>query len=405
MLKTTAKLLTWIDTRFPLTEIWRKHAADYFVPKNLNFWYSFGVFSLLVLVNQLVTGIWLTMHYTPTADAAFSSVQHIMREVRYGWLIRYLHSTGASAFFIVIYLHMYRGLIYGSYQKPRELVWLLGMMLYLLLMMEAFTGYVLPWGQMSYWAAKVIINLFNAIPIIGKQLAIWIQGDYTLSGETLHRFFAYHVAILSMLMVGLAVFHIMALHQVGSNNPKGVDIKKKLNAKGKPLDGITFHPYYTVKDLFAVVIFLIVFAVVVFFAPTMHGYFLEHDNFAPANPLTTPLHIAPVWYLAPFYAILRAIPNKLFGIMTMGAAVAILFILPWLDRSKVKSLRYKGICSKIAIVTLIISFAGLGFIGTQSPTPILTWFARLFTVGYFSFFILMPFYTRLEKTLTPPSRL
>jgi len=399
------KLINWVDARFPLLEIWNRNLAEYYVPKTLNFWYMFGVFSLVVLVNQIVTGIWLMMYYTPTEQHAFDSVQHIMRHVRFGWLIRYLHSTGASAFFIVIYLHMYRALIYGSFRKPRELLWLIGMVLYVLLMAEAFTGYVLPWGQMSFWAMKVIVGLFEAIPWVGGGVANWIRGDYHLSGVTLHRFYAFHVGAIPMLLVLFVIIHIMALHKVGSNNPQGIEVRDKLDEKGRPLDTIPFHPYFTVKDLVGVVVFLIIFFAVVFFIPTVHGYFLEPENFIKANPLLTPAHITPVWYLAPFYAILRAVPNKLFGNFCLSAAVAIMFVLPWLDRSPVKSLRYKGLWSKIAVVVFVVSFIALGYLGTQPPTTILTWFARLFTVLYFAFFILMPLYTRFEKTKPVPDRI
>ncbi len=399
------KLLTWVDQRFPLTASWNKHAAQYYVPKNLNFWYFFGAFSFLVLLNQIVTGVWLTMYYIPTEASAFDSVQHIMRHVPYGWLIRYLHTTGASAFFVVLYLHMYRAVMYGSYQKPRELLWLIGMLLYVALMAEAFTGYVLPWGQMSFWAAKVIMSLLQAIPGIGEHFSMWIQGDYTVTGNTLHRFFAYHVSAIPMTIVLLVLVHIVSLHKVGSNNPDGVEIKHKKNKAGNPVDGITFHPFYTLKDLWGMTIFLIIFALIVFYFPKMQGYFLEKENFLPANPLATPQHIAPVWYLAPFYAVLRAVPDKLGGIIAMAASVAVLFVLPWLDRSKVRSIRYKGHLSKIALTIFVICFVGLGYIGTQPATDFLTLLARIFTVGYFSFFILMPLYTRLEVTKQPPESL
>ncbi len=388
----------------PISSFWDSHAKNYFVPKNLNFWYLFGVFALLVLVNQILTGIWLTMYYTPTGDEAFSSVEYIMRHVEYGWLLRYLHSTGASAFFVVIYLHMYKSIMYGSYQRPRIVIWLSGMALYFLLLAEAFSGYVLPWGQMSYWATKVILAVIGAIPFVGDTLLIWLQGDYTVSEFTLHRFFAFHVIAVPLLLLGFVMFHITALHQAGSNNPDGVEIKKHLNSKGKPIDGITFHPYYTVKDLFGVGVFLIVFLGVVFFAPAGGGYFLEPENFIPADHLSTPQHIAPVWYMAPFYAILRAVPNKLLGIVAMAAAIAILFALPWLDKSPVKSIRYKGLYSKIALSVFVVSFMGLGYLGTVAPEGIKVFLARMFTVTYFAFFLLMPWYTRAEHTHKVPKR-
>jgi len=395
----------WLNQRFPFAAVWRASASEYYVPKNLNFWYFFGVFSLLVLVNQFVTGIWLTMYYTPTASGAFISVEHIMRNVKYGWLLRYMHSTGASAFFVVIYLHMYRCLMYGSYKRPRELLWLFGMVLYVLLMAEAFTGYVLPWGQMSFWATKVITSFFKAIPLIGDHLAIWIQGDYSVSGITLHRFFSFHVIALPLTLVAMVAMHLIGLHHVGSNNPKGIEIRDKVKADGTPKDGIPFHPYYSVKDFLGVVIFFIIFALVVFVFPTVNGYFLEPANFIPANPLVTPAHIAPVWYFAPFYAMLRAVPSQLGGISTMGAAIAVLFVLPWFDRSPVRSLRYKGVFSKISLSIFVVSFMTLGYLGTQPVSPICTLLAQIFTVGYFQFFLLMPFYTAFEGTKTPPERL
>ena len=333
--------LGWIDDRFPLIKTWNEHLAQYYAPKNFNFWYYFGSLALVVLVIQIVTGIWLTMNYKPSADHAFSSVEYIMRDVDWGWWIRYMHSTGSSAFFIVIYLHMFRGMMYGSYKRPRELLWLTGMFLYLILMAEAFFGYLLPWGQMSYWGAQVIISLFGAIPFIGPELAEWIRGDYVVSDVTLNRFFSFHVIAVPLVLCGLVGLHIFALHEVGSNNPDGVEIKKHKDANGIPLDGIPFHPYYTVKDIVAVVVFLIFFCLVVFFNPEMGGYFLEHANFIPADPLKTPEHIAPVWYFTPFYAILRAVPDKLLGVVAMGASTLIFMTLPWLDRSPVKSIRYR----------------------------------------------------------------
>ncbi|CAI3787219.1 Cytochrome b [Pseudomonas sp. MM227] len=398
-------LLQWIEARLPVGRVWRDHLSHYYVPKNLNFFYIFGSLALLMLLNQLLTGIWLTMNYTPTAEGAFASIEYIMRDVEYGWLLRYLHSTGASAFFIVIYLHMFRGLLYGSYQKPRELVWVFGMSLYLLLMAEAFMGYLLPWGQMSYWGAQVIISLFGAIPIVGADLAQWIRGDYLVSGITLNRFFALHVVALPLLIVGLVVLHILALHEVGSNNPDGIDIKQLRDADGKPLDGIAFHPYYTVKDLLGVAIFLFVFSAVVFFFPQMGGYFLEPANFEPANVLKTPEHIAPVWYFTPFYAILRAVPDKLMGVLAMAFAIAILFVLPWLDRSPVKSMRYKGWFSRTALALFCVAFVTLGYVGMQPATVITTWIARGGVVLYFGYFLAMPLYTRREITRPVPDRI
>lgn len=398
------KLFRWIDDRFPLSKTWNEHLARYFAPKNFNFWYFFGSLALLVLAIQVLTGIWLTMYYTPTAQDAFASVEFIMRDVHYGWLFRYLHSTGASAFFIVIYFHMFRALLYGSHKKPRELVWLIGTGLYVLLLVEAFMGYLLPWGQMSFWGAQVITSLFSAIPGIGPDLVTWIRGDYGVSGATLHRFFALHVVAVPLLIIALVWMHITALHKVGSNNPDGIEIKKNIDKNGIPLDGIPFHPYYTVKDLWGVAVFLIVFCSIVFFAPTFFGYFLEPENFIPANPLQTPAHIAPVWYMTPFYAMLRAIPNKLMGVITMAAAVAILFVLPWLDRSPVKSLRYRGWPSRIALIIFVISFVCLGYLGTVIVTTAKQFLAQLFTLLYFLFFLGMPFYTRYEKVKPLPER-
>ena len=399
-----SKFMDWIDARFPATKMWEDHLSKYYAPKNFNFLYFFGSLALLVLVNQIVTGVWLTMSFTPSAEEAFASVEYIMRDVEYGWILRYLHSTGASAFFIVVYLHMFRGLLYGSYQKPRELVWLFGMLIYLALMAEAFMGYLLPWGQMSYWGAQVIISLFGAIPVIGGDLTQWIRGDYLISGITLNRFFALHVVALPIVILGLVVLHILALHEVGSNNPDGVDIKKKKDENGIPLDGIPFHPYYTVKDIVGVVVFLFVFCAVVFFFPEMGGYFLEKPNFEQANAFKTPEHIAPVWDFTPFYAILRAVPDKLFGVIAMGAAIAVLFVLPWLDRSPVRSMRYKGWMSKVFLVVFCIAFVILGVLGVLAPTPGRTLLSQVCTVLYFAYFLLMPFYTRLEKTKPVPER-
>ena len=400
----TTGLLGWIDARFPLTKMIREHATEYYAPKNFNFWYYFGVLSLIVLVLQIVTGIFLTMNYKPSAAEAFASVEYIMREVEWGWLIRYMHSTGASAFFVVVYLHMFRGLLYGSYKNPRELLWIFGMLIYLCLMAEAFFGYLLPWGNMSYWGAQVITSLFGAIPYIGSALLEWIRGDYYISDITLNRFFALHVIALPLALVFLVVAHILALHEVGSNNPDGVEIKKYKGPDGKPLDGIPFHPYYTVKDFAGFVGFAIIFAMIVFFAPTMGGYFLEFANFDPASRLQTPEHIAPVWYFTPFYAILRAVPDKLFGVIAMGAGVLILFFLPWLDRSPVKSIRYRGWMFKTALTVFVISFVALGYLGLNAATTTNTYLSRLFSALYFLFFLLMPWYTRADKTKPVPER-
>lgn len=396
--------MSWIDKRYPWSDFWVKHMSGYAAPRNFNFWYFFGSFSLLVFAMQILSGIWLVMEYIPTNEGAFSSVQHIMREVRYGWLLRFLHSTGASAFFVVVYLHMYRGLIYGSYQKPRELVWLIGMVIYFALLIEAFTGYVLPWGQMSYWGAAVITSFASAIPYFGELLLIWLRGDFNVSGVSLHRFFALHVIAIPLLLVVFVFVHLVALHHVGSNNPDGIEIKKYKNKEGVPLDSVPFHPYYTIKDLVGVVVFLFVFSLVVFFSPTFGGLFLEPDNFIPANPMVTPPEISPVWYMTPFYAMLRAIPNKFMGLIAMAAAIAVMFVLPWLDRSPVRSIRYKGIFSKIAIVVFVISFIGLGYLGHEPVSALRTFLAQLFTFLYFAFFLLMPFYTAFEKTKILPER-
>jgi len=357
-----------------------------------------------VLVMQIITGIWLTMNYKPDALLAFNSVEYIMRDVNWGWLIRYMHSTGASFFFIVVYLHMFRALLYGSYKKPRELIWIFGMIIYVCLMAEAFMGYLLPWGQMSYWGAQVIISLFGAIPGIGDSLALWIRGDYVISDVTLNRFFAFHVIAVPIILLALVVMHILALHEVGSNNPDGVEIKKVKGPDGHPVDGIPFHPYYTVKDIVGVIVFLIFFCIVVFFLPEMGGYFLEHDNFVPADPLKTPLHIKPLWYFTPFYAILRAVPDKLLGVIAMGAAIVLLFFLPWLDRSPVKSIRYRGIAYKAALGMFIVSFLALGYLGGEPATPVLTNFARLFSILYFAFFAVLLILPMFEKTKPVPDR-
>lgn len=398
------RFMEWIDKRYPWTPFWKKHLSEYYAPRNFNFWYYFGSFSLLVFVMQIVTGIWLVMEYVPTADGSFASVQHIMREVRYGWLLRFMHTTGASAFFAVVYLHMYRGLIYGSYRKPRELVWLIGMVIYFALLIEAFTGYVLPWGQMSYWGAAVITSFASAIPYMGDLLLTWLRGGFSVSGVSLHRFFSLHVIAIPLLLAVFIFVHLVALHHVGSNNPDGIDIKEKKDKEGIPLDGIPFHPYYTVKDLVGVVVFLFVFSVIVFFMPKMGGLFLEPDNFIPANPMMTPPEIAPVWYMTPFYAMLRAVPNKFLGLITMAAGVSIMFVLPWLDRSKVRSIRYKGIYSKIAVMVFVISFVSLAYLGLEPVSTVRTFLARFFTVCYFAFFLLMPIYTSMEKTKPLPER-
>jgi ubiquinol-cytochrome c reductase cytochrome b subunit len=407
-MNTAIKLLTalveWIDARFPLLKWWNEHLAKYYAPKNFNFWYFFGSLALVVLVIQIVTGIWLTMNYKPSAEYAFASVEYIMRDVEWGWWMRYMHSTGSSAFFIVIYLHMFRALLYGSFKKPRELLWITGMFIYLTLMAEAFFGYLLPWGQMSYWGAQVIISLFGAIPVIGEHLALWIRGDYVISDVTLNRFFALHVVAFPLVLLGLVFVHIIALHEVGSNNPDGVDIKKFKDTDGVPLDGIPFHPYYTVKDIVGVTVFLILFSLVVFYAPELGGYFLEHANFIPADPLKTPEHIAPVWYFTPFYAILRAVPSQFGGVVAMGLATILFFFLPWLDRSPVKSIRYRGWKYKTALTAFVISFLALGWLGLQAATPLYTWLARLFSVVYFAFFFLMPFYTSTDNDKPVPDR-
>ncbi len=394
----------WLDQRMPVVDFWNKHIGQYYAPKNFNLWYYFGSLAMLVLANQIITGIFLTMHYVPSEEGAFASVEYIMRDVPFGWLIRYMHSTGASFFFIVIYLHMFRGLMYGSYKKPRELLWLLGVVIFLLLMAEAFLGYVLPWGQMSFWGAKVIVSLFGAVPYIGGDLVQWIQGDYLPSGATINRFFALHVIAMPLAILGLVVLHLGALHEVGSNNPDGVEIKKLKNEAGKPLDGIPFHPYYTVKDMFGAGFFLIIFASVIFFNPTFGGLFLEHDNFIQANALVTPAHIKPVWYFTPFYAILRSVPDKLFGVVAMGAATLILFILPWIDRSPVKSIRYRGIWSKVLLFTFAFVFILLGWLGSQPPTDTLTIVARICSMIYFLFFPLLYFVSGFDKVKPVPER-
>jgi ubiquinol-cytochrome c reductase cytochrome b subunit len=443
--------LTWMDQRFPLMSLWRDHLSEYYAPKNFNFWYYFGSLAMVVLVLQIVTGIFLVMHYKPDAQLAFASVEYIMRDVPGGWLIRYMHSTGASFFFIVVYLHMFRGLLYGSYRKPRELIWIIGMLIYLSLMAEAFFGYLLPWGQMSYWGAQVIINLFDALPLIGPYLSEWIRGDYVVSDATLNRFFSLHVIAIPLVLLGLVAAHIMALHEVGSNNPDGVEIKNVRDPKtGHPVDGIPFHPYYTVKDTLGVVVFAILFCLVMFFAPEMGGYFLEYNNFIPADPLKTPPHIAPVWYFTPYYSILRAITEdfmwvlaagliayavllygtlksqtariavaavtavllagfftidpKVWGVVLMGCASMIFFLLPWLDQSAVKSIRYKGTLAKSVLAAFVVVFLVLGYYGTQPVTTAGTIISQVFTLLYFAFFLLMPWYSRMDKTRPEPQR-
>jgi len=405
------KLREWIDARFPMTKLWEEHLSQYYAPKNFNFWYYFGSLALLVLVIQIITGIFLTMHYKPDSNLAFASVEYIMRDVDWGWLIRYMHSTGASMFFVVVYLHMFRGLLYGSHKKPRELIWIFGMLIYLTLMAEAFMGYLLPWGNMSYWGAQVIISLFGAIPGIGDGLAQWIRGDFVVSDATLDRFFAFHVIALPLALIGLVIAHILALHEVGSNNPDGVEIKNNKNADGVPGDGIPFHPYYTVKDTVGAAVFLIVFSAIVFFVPEFWGWFLEHDNFVPANILQTPPEIAPLWYFTPFYSILRAVTYplfgvdaKLWGVLAMGASVVLFFFVPWLDRSPVKSIRYRGWMYKTALTIFVISFVTLGYLGTKRPGGLLTILAQVCAVLYFAFFLLMPWYTKYDKTKPVPKR-
>ena len=402
-----SNFMGWVDDRFPATKVWEEHLSKYYAPKNFNFWYFFGSLALLVLVNQIVTGIWLAMSYKPDAALAFGSVEYIMRDVDYGWLLRYMHSTGASAFFVVIYLHMFRGLMYGSFRKPRELVWIIGVVIYLAMMATAFFGYLLPWGQMSFWGAQVIVNLFAAVPFVGEELSIWVRGDFVISDTTLNRFFAFHFAV-PFILAALVFLHIVALHKVGSNNPDGIEIKKNKDENGIPKDGIPFHPYYTVKDIVGVVGFLFLFCAVLFFAPEMGGFFIEYPNFEPANPLKTPEHIAPVWYFTPFYAMLRAIPpmfgSQFPGVVVMFGAIAIMFVLPWLDKSPVKSIRYKGMLSKIALAIFVVSFVVLGWLGVQPSTPGKTLAAQIFTFLYFAYFISLLFIPKFEKTKPVPER-
>ena len=444
------KLLAWVDSRFPLSSTIKAHLTGYYAPKNLNFWYVFGALAIVVLANQIITGIFLTMNYKPDAAKAFQSVEYIMREVPFGWLIRYMHSTGASMFFIVVYLHMFRGMIYGSYRKPRELIWIFGTAIFLCLMGEAFFGYLLPWGQMSYWGAQVIVNLFSAIPLIGPDLSLWLRGDYVVGDATLNRFFAFHVIALPLVLVGLVAAHIVALHEVGSNNPDGVEIKETLDADGHPVDGVPFHPFYTVHDVMALSIFLIIFALIVFFAPEMGGYFIEANNFIPANPFQTPAHIAPVWYFTPFYSMLRAtttsfliplwiffavilgmaalrakaftvkagcalilvvlavsfyyLDAKFWGVVIMGGSVVVIFFLPWLDHSKVKSIRYRPNFHKYIYGTFVISFIILGYLGIQPPSPVFEKISQICTLYYLGFFLAMPFWSQLGEFKPVPSR-
>ena len=412
-----SKFMTWVDERFPATKVWEEHVSKYYAPKNLNFWYFFGSLAMVVMVLQILTGIFLTMHYKPDSSLAFASVEYIMRDVPGGRFIRYLHSVGASVLFIVVYLHMFRGLLYGSHRSPRELIWLLGMLLYVTLMAEAFFGYLLPWGNMSYWGAQVIISLFGAVPGIGPGLAEWIRGDFVVSDATLNRFFAFHVILVPLLLSLLVYLHIVALHKVGGNNPDGIDIKKNKDASGKPLDGIAFHPYYTVKDNLGVAVMMTALLAVVFFVPELGGWFLEKDNFAPADVLQTPPDIVPLWYLTPYYSILRAVTfewlpggAKLWGVLAMGAAIVVLFFLPWLDRSPVRSIRYRGWMYKTALTLFVVTFVMLGYLGTRNPSHVdlvllknVTW-SQIGLVVYFAFFLLMPIYTRMDRTKPEPDR-
>ncbi len=399
-----ALFMQWIDDRFPATKVWNEHLAQYYAPKNFNFWYFFGSLALLVLVNQILTGIWLTMNYNPTGEGAYASVEYIMRDVEWGWLLRYMHGVGASAFFVVVYLHMFRALIYGSFRKPRELVWIFGMIIFVLLMAEGFMGYLLPWGNMSYWGAQVIINLFSAVPVVGEDLAVWIRGDFIISGATLNRFFALHVVALPMALLLMVFLHIVALHKVGSNNPDGIDIKKNKDENGIPLDGIPFHPYYTVKDIVGVGVFLFIFCAIIFFSPEMGGYFFEPPNFTPADPLKTPEHIAPVWYFTPYYSILKAVPNQGLGVVAMALSLVVLFFLPWLDRSPVLSIRYKSPIFKVALALFVISFFILGYLGMLAPNEMRTLVARICTIYYFAFFLLMPWWSQWGTTKPVPER-
>ncbi len=408
-MKLLNNLIGWIDDRFPLIETWKFHLSEYYAPKNFNFWYFFGSLALLAFVIQILSGVFLTMSYKPDALFAFASVEYIMRDVQWGWLIRYVHSTGASLFFVVVYLHMFRGMMYGSYRKPRELLWIIGVIIYLALMAEAFMGYLLPWGQMSFWGAQVIVNLFSSVPFVGEDLSILIRGDFVISDATLNRFFALHVAAIPLILAGIVFVHLVALHKVGSNNPDGIEIKKNKGPDGHPVDGIPFFPYMVVKDVVAVVAFLIVFCAIMFFAPDMGGYFLEANNFIPANPMQTPAHIAPVWYFTPYYAILRAVPpmfgSQFPGVIAMGIATIAVVFLPWLDRGKVKSIRYRGPIFKAFLAAFVVSFIGLGYLGLMPATPTYTLISRILSIVYFAFFILMPWYSRIDKCKPEPDRL
>ncbi len=402
---TGGRLLDWLDKRLPIRALIESQLTGYYPPKNLNAWYYFGVMALVVLAVQILTGIFLAMHYKPGAETAFDSIERLMREVEWGWLIRYAHTTGASFFFIVVYLHMFRSLMYGSYKAPREVLWILGMLVYLTLMAEAFIGYVLPWGNMSYWAAQVIVNLFGAIPHVGAGLVDWIRGDYGLGDATLNRFYSLHVIAVPLGLLLLVTLHLVALRTVGSNNPEGIEVKDHVDANGRPLDGIPFHPYYIVKDVLSVGVFLVVFAFVLFFSPTFGGLFLEPANFEPANPASTPEHIAPAWYFAPYYAILRAVPDQRLGALLTLLAVVSFFFLPWLDRSAVRSMRYKGQLSRLALAAFAISFVALGYLGLQPAEPLYVLLARVFSMIYFAFFWLMPVYSRVDRNKVVPARL
>jgi len=395
----------WFNDRLPIVNTFERHLSKHPVPKKVNFWYLFGALASVVLIIQIISGIWLMMPYQNTEEGAFSSIEFIMRDVDYGWVIRYMHTTGASMFFAVVYLHMFRGLLYGSYKKPRELVWIFGMTIYLVMMAEGFLGYVLPYGQMSYWGAQVIISLFGAIPYIGESLEVWVRGDYYISGSTVSRFFALHVVALPLMLIALVFMHLVALHEVGAGNPEGIDIEEHLDEDGVPLDSVPFFPYKVLNALVGIGVFMTVFSIIMFFFPEAGGYFIEKANFEEANPLSTPEHIAPVWYYSPYYAMLRAVPDKLGGLIVMAGAIAILFVVPWLDRSKVNSIRYKGIYSKIAISLFAISFLTLGYLGTVPVTELRTLMSVICTAIYFLFFFLMPIYTSLESTKQPPERL
>ncbi|MEC7774073.1 MAG: cytochrome bc complex cytochrome b subunit [Pseudomonadota bacterium] len=399
------KVLNWINYRLPIINTFERHLSKHPVPKKVNFWYLFGALASIVLILQIVTGIWLMMPYSNTEEGAFASIEYIMRDVDYGWIIRYMHTTGASMFFAIVYLHMFRGLLYGSYKRPKELVWIFGCTIYLVMMAEGFLGYVLPYGQMSYWGAQVIISLFGAIPYIGESLEIWVRGDYYISGITISRFFALHVVALPLILIALVFLHLVALHEVGAGNPEGVDIEEYIDDDGVPLDSVPFFPYKVLSAMPAIGVFGLVFCVIMFFFPEGGGYFLELANFEEANPLVTPEHIAPVWYYSPFYTMLRAVPDPLGGLIVMAAAVAILFVVPWLDRSNVASIRYKGILSKIAIVLFTVSFVTLGYLGTVTVTETGKIMSVICTLMYFAFFLLMPIYTSIEKTYEVPDRL